>query len=125
MQEHIRRAHPEHYIAKLPATEESFQLMINTPPTERPQPPPPPPPQPYGNSGRRESSANGADADGSVYGHDRDVYAGVKSSPAPPRTLEDQYPAAATAAVALAQLHSHQPHSEWDSEAVSSQLGAF
>jgi hypothetical protein len=35
MQEHIRRAHPEHYIPKLPATEESFLLMINSPPTER------------------------------------------------------------------------------------------
>ena len=35
MQEHIRRAHPEHYISKLPATEESFLLMINTPPQER------------------------------------------------------------------------------------------
>ncbi|GAB0145470.1 hypothetical protein EsHS_00005898 [Epichloe bromicola] len=35
MQEHIRRAHPEHYIPKLPATEESFLLMINTPPQER------------------------------------------------------------------------------------------
>ena len=37
MQEHIRRAHPDNYIPKLPATEESFQLMINTPPTKRPQ----------------------------------------------------------------------------------------
>ncbi|KEY72554.1 hypothetical protein S7711_05625 [Stachybotrys chartarum IBT 7711] len=36
MQEHIRRAHPEHYISKLPATEESFLLMINTPPSDRP-----------------------------------------------------------------------------------------
>lgn len=35
MQEHIRRAHPEHYISKLPATEESFHLMISTPPQER------------------------------------------------------------------------------------------
>lgn len=35
MQEHIRRAHPEHYIAKLPATEESFMLMISSPPQER------------------------------------------------------------------------------------------
>ena len=41
MQEHIRRAHPEHYIPKLPATEESFQRMINSPPSERPQPAPP------------------------------------------------------------------------------------
>ncbi|MCJ1450019.1 hypothetical protein MMC28_000347 [Mycoblastus sanguinarius] len=99
MQEHIRRAHPEYYIAKLPATEESFQLMINSPPSERPQPPPPT--QPFANS---------------VYGHDRDIYAGSRSSPVPPRTLEDQYPAAATAAVALAQLHNHRPDSDLDSE---------
>ena len=30
MQEHIRRAHPSHYIPKLPATEESFMLMVNS-----------------------------------------------------------------------------------------------
>ena len=36
MQEHIRRAHPEYYLAKLPATKESFELMISTPPHERP-----------------------------------------------------------------------------------------
>lgn len=36
MQEHIRRAHPDYYIPKLPATEESFQLMITTAPTHRP-----------------------------------------------------------------------------------------
>ena len=36
MQEHIRRAHPEYYIPKLPATKESFDLMINSPPHERP-----------------------------------------------------------------------------------------
>ena len=38
MQEHIRRAHPDYYIPKLPATEESFQLMVNTPLSQRPQP---------------------------------------------------------------------------------------
>jgi hypothetical protein len=38
MQEHIRRAHPEHYIPKLPATEESFALMVNSAPHERPPP---------------------------------------------------------------------------------------
>jgi hypothetical protein len=37
MQEHIRRAHPEHYIPKLPATEDSFLLMVNTPPQDRRQ----------------------------------------------------------------------------------------
>ena len=52
MQEHIRRAHPEHYISKLPATEESIQLMINTPPSERPPPvQAPTPAQPSGNPG--------------------------------------------------------------------------
>lgn len=35
MQEHIRRAHPSHYIPKLPATEESFLLMVTTPPDQR------------------------------------------------------------------------------------------
>jgi hypothetical protein len=35
MQEHIRRAHPSHYIPKLPATEESFLLMVNTPLDQR------------------------------------------------------------------------------------------
>ncbi|KAL1587121.1 hypothetical protein WHR41_04328 [Cladosporium halotolerans] len=37
MQEHIRRAHPEYYIPKLPATKESFELMITSPPHELPQ----------------------------------------------------------------------------------------
>jgi hypothetical protein len=43
MQEHIRRAHPEHYISKLPATEDSFLLMINTPPSDRQHPQSPAP----------------------------------------------------------------------------------
>jgi hypothetical protein len=37
MIEHVRRVHSEHYIPKLPATEDSFALMVNTPPSERPQ----------------------------------------------------------------------------------------
>jgi hypothetical protein len=41
MQEHIRRAHPEYYLPKLPATKESFELMITTAPHERPQEPSP------------------------------------------------------------------------------------
>lgn len=46
MQEHIRRAHPNHYIPKLPATEESFLLMVNTPPEQRAQLSPPEPARP-------------------------------------------------------------------------------
>ena len=118
MQEHIRRAHPEHYIPKLPATEESFQRMINSPPSERP--PPPPPTQPFGNAGKSATGiAQGSKLIRTVYGKDRDSYGTVQSSPAPPRISEDQYPAAATAAVALAQLHNHRPDSDWESEAVS------
>jgi hypothetical protein len=41
MQEHIRRAHPNHYIPKLPATEESFLLMVTSPPEQRAQLSPP------------------------------------------------------------------------------------
>ncbi|KAH8884022.1 hypothetical protein GQ53DRAFT_880897 [Thozetella sp. PMI_491] len=101
MQEHIRRAHPEHYISKLPATEESFLLMINTPPSERPQTqnsgPPHAPPQPKAIS--------------HVFGRD-DV-----SNPATPRNIEDYAGAGLfPAAAALAQLHSHKIEPGWDSE---------
>ncbi|KAL8946038.1 MAG: hypothetical protein Q9222_007511 [Ikaeria aurantiellina] len=100
MQEHIRRAHPEYYIAKLPATEESFQLMINTTPSEKP--PQPSPNQLLGDT---------------VYGHDRDVQVqDYAPSPAAPRSFSESYPAAATAAVALAQLHNHRPDSEYGSD---------
>ncbi|KAL5320785.1 hypothetical protein ACEPPN_011595 [Leptodophora sp. 'Broadleaf-Isolate-01'] len=103
MQEHIRRAHPEHYISKLPATEESFQLMINTPPSERPPPPTSSNLTPHG------------------YGNDRHSYYGEDSStPNTPRNL-DEYQAgnmlpAASAAAALAQLHNHKLEHDWESE---------
>lgn len=53
MQEHIRRAHPSHYIPKLPATEESFLLMVNTatPSDQRPQFSPPDPVQSRSHNG--------------------------------------------------------------------------
>jgi hypothetical protein len=47
MQEHIRRAHPEHYIPKLPATEDSFKLMVNTNPADRPPQPQQQQPHPH------------------------------------------------------------------------------
>ena len=119
MQEHIRRAHPEHYISKLPATEESFQLMINTPPSERPQPV-----QAASSLGvpgwsyHQQSLSTVVDLlEG--YGPDRDAYYGADaSSPATPRTIAEANPATAHAAVALAQLHNRGLESEWDSEAV-------
>ncbi|KAI0974482.1 hypothetical protein F4678DRAFT_378543 [Xylaria arbuscula] len=110
MQEHIRRAHPEHYISKLPATEESFLLMINTPPSDRPQPPNSAgPPQP------------GVDPT-KGYQHDRHAFFRDESStPVTPRHLDDraggsQLPAA-SAAAALAQLGGqHKFETDWDSE---------
>ncbi|KFY91473.1 hypothetical protein V498_05452 [Pseudogymnoascus sp. VKM F-4517 (FW-2822)] len=105
MQEHIRRAHPEHYISKLPATEESFQLMINTPPSERPQPAPQP---------QQQSLSSTAHA------HERNHYAS-SSGPGTPRNIEEyntSAPPIANAAAALAQLHSHKVEPEWDSDMV-------
>ncbi|KAL8423544.1 hypothetical protein RB596_003670 [Gaeumannomyces avenae] len=105
MQEHIRRAHPEHYISKLPATEESFHLMINTPPSERPPPNAAPGPRPPAINHLKPG-----------YPHDRQH--GFRrddntSAPGTPRNPDDyppvaqMLPAASSAAAALAQLHSH------------------
>lgn len=114
MQEHIRRAHPEHYISKLPATEESFLLMINTPPSERPQPQP------------------GAVANNTTSNHQPKSYAPDNSpyyredysNPGTPRHYEEYphglLPAAANAAAALTSLHNYKSGgSDWDGEGVS------
>ncbi|EIT73303.1 putative transcription factor RfeD [Aspergillus flavus] len=98
MQEHIRRAHPNNYIPKLPATEESFILMVTTPPEQRAQISPPNQAQ----SRRRNA--------------DRDIYVADASSPATPRGIDEAHPAAATAAVALAQLHHNRLASDWDTD---------
>jgi hypothetical protein len=89
MQEHIRRAHPEHYISKLPATEESFLLMINTPPSDR-----------------RHLDQSPASAS-----HNR-LYRDDGSTPGTPRIGEDKpgdhrgsMLGTASAAAALAELH--------------------
>ncbi|CAG8052004.1 unnamed protein product [Penicillium olsonii] len=100
MQEHIRRAHPNHYIPKLPATEESFLMMVNTPLEQRAQLSPPEPAQP-----RRPHDV----------APERDIYV-ADGSPATPRALDEPHPAAATAAVALAQLHHHRLASDWDTD---------
>ncbi|KAF4504966.1 hypothetical protein G6O67_006970 [Ophiocordyceps sinensis] len=96
MQEHIRRAHPENYISKLPATEESFLLMINTPP------------QDHGSTDQPSSSSSAAQNL-----HDRRNHLGDGSSnPGTPRHAEEYTTTngisllgAASAAVALAELH--------------------
>lgn len=108
MQEHIRRAHPEHYISKLPATEESFNLMISTAPSERP-------PQLQHNPG--PSLMN--QARGMPHPYHRDD----SSAPATPRNIEEyQGGSLFPAAAALAQLHNHKMEPAWDSEAVRSHL---
>ena len=118
MQEHIRRAHPDHYIPKLPATEESFQAMINTPPSARPRVTSDPSSSSFlGASGGSAPPRNIGGPTSSPYGHDQRLSS--YGSPAPSRSLEDQYPAAATAAVALAQLHGSGKDSDWASDAVS------
>jgi hypothetical protein len=91
MQEHIRRAHPEHYVPKLPATEESFLLMINTPPSDR------------HTSDTSPASAVKGLHDRRSYHHDD------MSNPGTPRHSDDissnPLIGAANAAAALAELH--------------------
>ncbi|EMD00021.1 hypothetical protein BAUCODRAFT_361136 [Baudoinia panamericana UAMH 10762] len=140
MQEHIRRAHPEYYIPKLPATKDSFELMINTPPHERPPQdthgnpvtlPPPAPSQhtdPSGqppalfnlDAGAGLSSFEGYQPLGS---HDGGYYttgdaeaAAIFNSMQAAQRSSDEYRRgslipAASAAAALAQLHYHRPDS--------------
>ncbi|OBT50170.1 hypothetical protein VE04_09655, partial [Pseudogymnoascus sp. 24MN13] len=107
MQEHIRRAHPEHYISKLPATEESFQLMINTPPSERPQPA----------QQRQQAHEPQQSLSSTAHAHERNHYAS-SSGPGTPRNIEEytSVPPIANAAAALAQLHTHKVEPEWDSD---------
>ncbi|KAI1956827.1 hypothetical protein LOZ58_006139 [Ophidiomyces ophidiicola] len=103
MQEHIRRAHPSHYIPKLPATEESFQLMVSTPPDQRPRPPPPPQQQQQQQQQQQ---------------HPPQLQSQHPQPPRhrpPPLPQQDFLPAA----VALAQLqqhHHHRAQPDWDSE---------
>ncbi|KFY73025.1 hypothetical protein V499_06882 [Pseudogymnoascus sp. VKM F-103] len=108
MQEHIRRAHPEHYISKLPATEESFQLMINTPPSERPQP---------AQQQQQQQQAQQQSLSSTAHAHERNHYAS-SSGPGTPRNIEEytSVPPIANAAAALAQLHTHKVEPEWDSD---------
>lgn len=123
MQEHIRRAHPEHYISKLPATEESFMLMINTPPSERPQSqhnsgtgPPGLSSSPPG--GPTPNSINGSSLhQNKPYHHENGALKqnahGIPQNP-------NEYPPgsmlhAASAAATLAQLHNHKlADRDWD-----------
>ena len=112
MQEHIRRAHPDYYIPKLPATEESFQLMITTPPTHRPQQPPALPPQ-----RRSICTSNTKTLTRSLLSictdSSDDPFAADLAGFGPQLPVEAQPPATANAAVALAQLH------DWPSDFVS------
>ena len=105
MQEHIRRAHPEHYISKLPATEESFNLMISTAPSERPQ--------------IHQNSATPSSHLGQSKGLSHTYNRDGSSAPTTPRTFEEyQGGSLFPAAAALAQLHNHKIEPGWDSEPV-------
>ncbi|KAI8624647.1 hypothetical protein F5Y19DRAFT_480391 [Xylariaceae sp. FL1651] len=111
MQEHIRRAHPEHYISKLPATEESFLLMINTPPSDRSQA--------QNSAGPPQPAIDSTKG----YPHDRHAFFRDESSaPATPRLIDEHTGGsllpAASAAAALAQLGGqHKFETDWESEA--------
>jgi hypothetical protein len=108
MQEHIRRAHPEYYIAKLPATEESFHLMINTAPSDRPQ--------------SQQQNTNQPQT-GETKNHDQMYRPKGSSTPGTPNRQTDEYQGGSVfpAAAALAQLHgtaNYKSEAGWDMEAV-------
>lgn len=104
MQEHIRRAHPEHYISKLPATEESFNLMISTAPSERPQ---------------AQHNTPGPSHVNQTRGMPHPYHRDDSSAPVTPRNVEEYHGGSLfPAAAALAQLHNHKIESNWDSEVV-------
>ncbi|KAI0483077.1 hypothetical protein GGR56DRAFT_663697 [Xylariaceae sp. FL0804] len=110
MQEHIRRAHQEHYISKLPATEESFLLMISTPPSDRP----------HGQSSTAQQPAASLDPTKAAHPYYRDA----SSAPGTPRNIDELAGAsmlpAASAAAALAQLGGQHTKFEpdWELEGV-------
>lgn len=133
MQEHIRRAHPEHYMPKLPATEESFCLMINTPPSER-----------RSNTDHSNSSSGHGTNDphprvflllldrsiANVFAPDRQptYYREDSSNPATPKRGHERNGGSinpmlgtASAAAALAELHSVKSDRDSDIEGVSYQ----
>ncbi|KAK8048980.1 hypothetical protein PG994_010710 [Apiospora phragmitis] len=126
MQEHIRRAHPEHYISKLPATEESFNLMVNTPPQDRSQFPQnqsagSSQPQ-HNNNNRTPGSAPGSGDPIRGYPLDPRIsysHDDPNTAPETPRRAEDYSNGllpTANAAAALAQLgQMHKLEPDWDS----------
>lgn len=136
MQEHIRRAHPDYYIPKLPATEESFLKMINSDPTDKPQ------------TNSNNLSFGGANTGSCCRGkafhlgscvallallthihlsgyshHDHDgAYDHAHTSPHSVRSMADlrrpSFIPRVNAAAALAQLHNSRPDSDWDADRV-------
>ncbi|KAF2443947.1 hypothetical protein P171DRAFT_22483 [Karstenula rhodostoma CBS 690.94] len=107
MQEHIRRAHPEHYISKLPATEESFTLMVSTPP------------QPIQQLQLQHQLPPTTTGPGYDVGEHNAFFHEQYGSMTPRTSDELRRPSllpAATAAAALASLHNHRPDYDWDSD---------
>ncbi|KAK5126336.1 hypothetical protein LTR85_010572 [Meristemomyces frigidus] len=141
MQEHIRRAHPEYYIPKLPATKESFELMITSPPHERPPTQDGLPTQHHqAVQAQQHSDPSGLSPafhldqvglsstfegyhalgqhDGGYYTAGDSEAAAIYNSMQIQQRSSDEYRRgslipAASAAAALAQLHYHRPDSDW------------
>lgn len=113
MQEHIRRAHSEHYIPKLPATEESvLQMMRSTAHDPMPGHDISPSQHLSGWTGHLDGVADGwTDA---VEGHEQDNSSYASNSMFQPNHFRRPSILQATnAASALAQLHNSVPENDW------------
>jgi len=130
MQEHIRRAHPDYYIPKLPATEDSFQQMISIVPHRPDRPPTPTYTQSGMDTVNPQYISLQSDMSGSSYESNKTASSYASKAfynpahiPVTPRPSNElRRPSILPAAAALAQLHNSEPKGGWDSEQVCMEI---
>ena len=113
MQEHIRRAHSEHYLPKLPATEESVRLMMNSKAHSPIPASSSSPQQPLSGWDDHLDGAPDGWTDG-IEGHGPDNSSYPNTSLfSPGHYRRGSMIQTSNAAAALAQLHNSKPENDW------------
>lgn len=117
MQEHIRRAHPQHYISKLPASAESIRAMVEKIPDEIP-PSQQTSPQQLSQNTHAIQQQQHSYSNTESQQHEQSSYANT-SMFAPNHLRRGSLLQSANAAAALAQLHNSRPEPDWQGHHVS------